>query len=118
MEETQNINTCILENEKPIEPKENTENNGNNIIIPQLVPKIMNMCVNNVTDLQKDKLKKMENGRNTTSFSHENIKDAEHVNKDKQRANNTAPRFKKNTPKGMLDQGSNVSYFVSILFIN
>ncbi|XP_046815078.1 putative uncharacterized protein DDB_G0282133 isoform X1 [Vespa crabro] len=99
MEEVQNINTCIPENEKPIEQKENTDNNANNTIIPQLAQKTMNMCVNNVTDLQKDKLKKMENGRNTSQFAQENIKDTENVNKDKQRANNTAPRFKKNTPK-------------------
>nr|XP_050847157.1 uncharacterized protein LOC127062633 isoform X1 [Vespula vulgaris] len=95
--EVQNINTCVMEEEKPIEQKENSDNNGNNAIIPQLAQKTMNTCLNNVTDLQKDKLKKVE--KNIAPSTHENIKDAENVNKDKQRTNNTAPRFKKNTPK-------------------
>nr|KAF7431640.1 hypothetical protein H0235_004564 [Vespula pensylvanica] len=95
--EVQNINTCVMEEETPIEQKENSDNNGNNAIIPQLAQNTMNTCLNNVTDLQKDKLKKVE--KNIAPSTHENIKDAENVNKDKQRTNNTAPRFKKNTPK-------------------
>ncbi|XP_043489509.1 putative uncharacterized protein DDB_G0286901 [Polistes fuscatus] len=96
IEEIQNINSCILEDEKLTEQKESTDKNTNNIVIPQPALKTINMCVNNVTDLQKDKLKKMDNEKKTSPFAHENIKDTENINKDKQRSNNTAPRFKRN----------------------
>ncbi|XP_015174121.1 PREDICTED: putative uncharacterized protein DDB_G0282133 [Polistes dominula] len=96
IEEIQNINACILEDEKLTEQKESTDKNANNIVIQQPAIKTINMCVNNATDLQKDKLKKMDNEKKTSSFVHDNIKETENINKDKQRPNNTAPRFKRN----------------------
>ncbi|KAK2584295.1 hypothetical protein KPH14_006692 [Odynerus spinipes] len=95
IEEIHNTGTCMVENNTLIDHKKPTEKSAINTSVQQLVPKPIDICVNNTTDMRKDKSQKMENEKNIPLFAHENIKDIENVNKDKQRASNLAPRFKK-----------------------